>query len=123
MLFWANAQMAVTGGHALEINESQALWLVGIAFLVIVVGGYLLARYGNNKTYEAELMLDQIKDYFIMKHECKDCNHRLKRIKKEEFLKEGWTGHMGTYSYSKQYKVTYFLKCSNCNRLYTSKDI
>jgi len=89
---------------------------------ILIIVGFLLARYGNNKSYEIELSIDQIKDYFLRKHYCKDCNTRLKRISKKKFLGEGWSNIMDTYSYSKKYKVTYYLSCPSCNRRYTSDD-
>ncbi|RAV23406.1 hypothetical protein [Paenibacillus contaminans] len=89
---------------------------------IIIILGFLGARYGNNKHYEAKLTFDQMKDYFLKKHDCKDCNTKLKRITKKEYLGEGWTRMMGNFSYSKKYRVTYYLKCPVCNRLYTSED-
>lgn len=35
---------------------------------ILIIVGFLLARYGNNKSYEVELSIDQIKDYFLRKH-------------------------------------------------------
>lgn len=101
--------------------DSTVVGILVIAGLFIVAG-VIGVRYGNNKHFEAELTPDQIKDYFFKKHYCKDCNTKLKRISKKEYLGEGWSNRMGNYSYSKKYKVTYFLNCPNCNRLYTSDD-
>lgn len=95
--------------------------VIAVASIIIILG-FLGARYGNNKHYETKLTFDQMKDYILKKHDCKDCNTKLKRISKKEYLGEGWTNMMGKYSYSKKYGVTYNLKCPVCNRLYTSDD-
>jgi uncharacterized protein with PIN domain len=102
--------------------DSVIITLTIVIVFTIFVVGFIFARYGNNKSYEVELTFDQIKDYFFKKHNCKDCNSRLKRISKDEFLGEGWSNDMGTYSYSKKYRRTYFLKCPKCNRFYTCDD-
>jgi len=100
--------------------------IVDIGFILIIgffiIFGFLSSRYGNNKNYQAEFTTDQIKDYFFKKHWCKDCNVQLKRISEKEYLGEGWTNMSGDYSYGKKYKVSFFLKCPNCNRAYTSDD-
>jgi len=91
-----------------------------VACLVVI--GILLARIGPNRTYESELTLDQIRDYFFKRHHCKDCATKLKRISKDEFLGEGWSMEFGKFAYRQNYKRTYFLKCPNCFRMYTSDD-
>lgn len=92
--------------------------LAGCVFVILL----LFMRVSPGKTYESELTWDGIRDYFFKKHDCKDCNARLKRIAKDEFLGEGWSTGVGGFSYREKYKRTYFLKCPNCFRMYTSDD-
>jgi ribosomal protein L37AE/L43A len=105
----------------MEISNETVL-IILLIVLVIFIGGFLVARYGNNKSFEVALTPDQIKDYFLKKHNCKDCSTKLKRIPKDEFLGEGWSSFMGTYSYKKNFRRTYFLKCPNCQKTFTSDD-
>ncbi|HZG16476.1 MAG TPA: hypothetical protein VE710_15910 [Candidatus Bathyarchaeia archaeon] len=110
----------IDGDEMLDHDFADIVVALVIGFFLIF--GFIGSRYGNNKNYEAEFNTDQIKDYFFKKHKCKDCNVQLKRISEKEYIGEGWTNMSGDYSYGKKYKVTFFLKCPNCNRVYTSDD-
>ncbi|RAP77167.1 hypothetical protein DL346_01315 [Paenibacillus montanisoli] len=104
------------------MSDGQILMLCILVTAVIGIGGYFAARYGGGRSYEIELTLDEVKDYFFKRHRCRDCDTKLKRIANDEYLGEGWTNNMGTHSYSKQYKRSYHLQCPKCLRRYSAED-
>lgn len=47
------------------MTDSRLIVFIVVAAIAVVGLGLFLARYGNNRIYEIELTIDQVKDYFL----------------------------------------------------------
>lgn len=108
------------------MNES-AFWLGFIIVCLILIVLFII-KYGipTGTSIRLNLTSAQIKNYFIIKHSCKVCNTRLKRISHKVYKGKGWSKSLnepGEYHYGEKYEMTFDLKCPNCNRTYTLDDL
>lgn len=106
--------------------DESTFWL-GVIIVCLILIVLFIIKYGFPTGYSFRLTLSiaQFKYYFLIKHYCKECNTRLKRISHKEYKGKGWSKSLnepGEYHYGEKYELTFDLNCLNCNRTYTLDD-
>lgn len=75
-------------------------------------------------SYSYNLNSTELFKLLFYKKICPDCQGKLERIKKKEFIKSGWKGAPGgNYSYGSHYNIEINYKCKECSKVVKLEDL